>query len=272
MVDATQPIWQTEACPNCGAALRGEYCHSCGQKKIHRHDFALRHFFGHVVHEFTHLDSNKILGTFVTLIFRPGHLAAEYLAGRKGSYINPVRLYLTFSAIYFLFAWSALSDIRGGVARTARSQATIAIAKKKGIEPLALAQKIYQKAEKYAAAFRFGSVLVSGLFLTLLFYRTGKYFVEHLVFSLYLYSFDFFFKSVFALLFIVVAAAGGQLPARVLDLFYPIMLIYLAIALRKVYQQSWPKTLAKSVVLFVLETLLFIGINMAGFIIAFSFA
>ena len=104
-------------CPNCGAALTGNYCHNCGQKKMHREEFSVKHFFGHLVHEFTHLDSNKILKTLSGLVFKPGLLTSEYLAGRKGSYINPIRIYLTFSALYFLFAWGVLSDIRGGGAR-----------------------------------------------------------------------------------------------------------------------------------------------------------
>lgn len=258
-----------EQCPNCGNDLIGEYCHSCGQKRIHRHEYGLRHFFSHVLHEFTHLDSNKILRTLSALLFRPGLLTADYLAGRKGRHINPIRIYLTFSAIYFLFAWGTLSDVRGGgAARTARSSRIIAMAKKKGVEPLALAEKLYQKAEKYSAVLRFASVLVSGGFLTLLYYSTKRYYVEHLVFSFHYYAFDFFFKSVFALLFIVSVAIGTRLPSWVLDVFYPIALIYLALALRRVYQQSWPKTIAKAVVLFICETLLFIAVNIAGFMIA----
>lgn len=257
-------------CPNCGADLVGEYCHNCGQKEIHSHDFALGHFFGHVVHEFTHLDSNKILRTFSSLLFRPGLLTAEYLAGRKGRYIKPLRIYLTFSALYFLFAWGALSDIRGGIQRINRNPMTIAMAQKKGMEPQALAEKIQQKAEKYSAALRFASVLVSGVFLTLLYYRTRKYYVEHLIFSLHYYSFDFFCKSVFALLFIVTPAVGLKLPTQILNLFYPTALVYFLFAIRRVYKQSWTTTLLKSVVLFVCETLLFIAVNMAGFIIAFA--
>lgn len=178
-------------CPNCGSDLVGKYCHGCGQKKIHRHDFGVKHFFGHVVHEFTHLDSNKILRTFIALLFRPGLLTAEYLAGKKGTHINPIRLYLTFSAIYFLFAWGALGDIRGGgVNRSMRSPQLVAMAQKKGVTPQALAEKAHQKAEKYSARLRFVSVLVSGLFLTLLYYGTRRYYVEHMVFSLHYYSFD----------------------------------------------------------------------------------
>lgn len=270
-VDTLELTAQTERCLNCGAELSGEYCHQCGQQKVHRHDFSLKHFFGHLLHEFTHLDSNKILKTLYALVFRPGSLTAEYLAGRKGSYINPIRIYLTFSALYFLFAWGALYELRGGgAARMASNPGTIAAARRKGIEPLALAEKVQQKAEKYAAGLRFASVLVSGLFLSVLFIGMRRYYVEHLIFSLHYYSFDFFCKSIFAVLFIVSAALGFKLPTLVLDLFYPVAFICLLLALRRVYRQNWSITGMKAVVLYVCETLLFFAVNIAGFLIAFS--
>ena len=144
------------------------------------------------------------------------------------------------------------------------------MAQNRGVAAPVLAERISQKAEKYSAVLRFASVLVSGLFLTLLYYGTKRHYAEHLIFSLHYYSFDFFCKSVFALLFLVSAKAGLQLPVQILNLFYPIALIYMVLALRRVYHQSWPKTLPKSIGLFICETLLFIAVNMAGFIIAFS--
>ena len=262
---------QTELCANCGADLAGNYCHQCGQKKIHRHEFSLKHFIGHLIHEITHFDSNKILKTFLALLFKPGLLTSEYLAGKKGRYINPIRLYLTFSALYFLFAWGVLADVRGTSAeRTARNPATIAMAQAKGMDPKALTEKVHQKAEKYAAALRFVSVLISGVFLSFLYFSMKRYYVEHLIFSLNFYSFDFFFKSVFALLFILSAAIGLKLPTMVLNFFYPIVLLYLIFALRRVYRESWRKTVGKAVVLFALETLLFIAVNIAGFVTAFA--
>jgi hypothetical protein len=260
-----------ELCANCGADLVGNYCHRCGQKKIHRHEFSLKHFIGHLIHEVTHFDSNKILKTFFALLFKPGLLTSEYLAGKKGRYINPIRLYLTFSALYFLFAWGALADVRGNSAqRTASNPATIAMAQAKGMDPKALAEKVQQKAEKYAAGLRFASVLISGVFLSVLYFSMKRYYVEHLIFSLNFYSFDFFFKSVFALLFILFAAIGLKLPTIVLNFFYPIALLYLVFALRRVYRESWPNTVVKAVVLFALETLLFIAVNIAGFVTAFA--
>lgn len=57
-----------------------------------------------------------------------------------------------------------------------------------------------------------------------------------------------------------------------LNFFYPIALVYLVFALRRVYQQKWAMTVLKAVVLFACETLLFMAVNIGGFVIAFSFA
>ncbi len=40
------------------------------------------------------------------MIFRPGFLSREYKAGRRASYLNPVRMYLFTSAIFFLIFFS----------------------------------------------------------------------------------------------------------------------------------------------------------------------
>lgn len=262
-----------ECCLNCGAELTGKYCSACGQKKVDRRDLSVGRFFGHVFNELTHLQSNKILRTFGALLFKPGLLTSEYLAGKKGFHIGPVRLYLTFSALYFLFAWGVLSDVRGGgVARTARSPQVIAMARQRGLEPRIFADRIHQRAEKFAGVLRFLSVLVSGGFLALLYFSFRKYYVEHLIFSLHYYSFDFFCKSLFALIFIATAALGGRVPVMVLNFFYPVAFIYLVFALRKVYRQSWPWTILKALILFACETALFIAVNIAGFFIAFAIA
>lgn len=80
---------ETRQCPNCGEELRGEYCQGCGQKKVHRHELGLKHFFINAANEFTDLESNKAVRTFTVLLFKPGHLTGEYLAGRESRYISP---------------------------------------------------------------------------------------------------------------------------------------------------------------------------------------
>ncbi len=262
-----------DTCPNCSASLLGSHCHECGQKKIDPNEYSLKRFLGRALNDFTDLESNKVFRTLVAMIARPGLLTAEYLAGRRGQFLSPLKLYLTFSALYFLFAWTVLSEVRGGSAqRIARHPATVSLAKQRGLDPNAFADKIQDKAEKYASGLRIFSVLISGTFLAALYFRMRKYYVEHLMFSLYYYSFDFFCKSLFALLFLVTAAIGFKLPTLVLNFFYPLALIYLVFALRRVYQQQWTITIAKAVVLFACETLLFVAVNIGGFMIAFTFA
>jgi Protein of unknown function (DUF3667) len=262
-------------CLNCEAALVGPFCHECGQKEAHPHEHSLRHFFGHtVLHEVTHLDSNKILRTLGALLFRPGQLTAEYLSGRKGSQINPVRVYLTVSAVYFLFAWGALLSA-GGFRDIEHNPNLVAYAQRKGVTPASLADKIEQKAEKYSSVLRFAGVLVSGLFLTLLYAGTGRYYVEHLVFSLHFYSFDFIVRCFYAL----VLAAG----TRVMDvnlheflagraLFYVLIFVYLFFALRRVYRQTKGRTLLKTIALFALEVGLFFVLVAGSFLMAFRTA
>lgn len=272
-IEAPESTSQGEACLTCGSALHGRYCHQCGQKRVDHHELSVKHFFGHLVHEITHLDSNKILRTLFALLFRPGLLPREYLSGRRGLYINPIRVYLTISALYFFFAWGALVQMGGGGTERVESQRWfVNMAQRKGADPHSLAEKIYQKAEKYSAMLRFASVLVSGLFLMVLYKRMKKYYVEHMVFSLYFYSFDFFVKSVYGLMLIGASAMGLNLYKALRLPGYIILFVYLLYALRRVYGEPWPRTAFKSVALFAFETGLFFLVNAAGFIIAFSLA
>jgi hypothetical protein len=259
---------ETAACPNCGELVRGKYCASCGQKRIDKHEFAVRHFFGHFLHEITHLDSNKIIRTFTALVAKPGFLTKEYLAGRKGQYINPIRIYLTVSALYFLFAWGALAAAGGGDAQANQTRPFIVnLAQRRGVDPSLLAEKVQEKAGKYSAFFRFASVLLSGMFLMILYRRSGKYYVEHLIFSLHFYAFDFLAKCLIALVYLTFEYSNAVFVGS-RTAYYVGAFIYLYFALRRVYAESNARTLLKAAIQFLLEVLLFIAINVAGFILA----
>jgi hypothetical protein len=72
----------------------------CGQENI----IVKESFWGIISHFFkdiTHYDG-KFLSTLKYLLFRPGFLPAEYLRGRRVAYLNPIRLYVFTSAVFFL--------------------------------------------------------------------------------------------------------------------------------------------------------------------------
>jgi hypothetical protein len=97
-------------CDNCGAAVSGRYCAACGQRlepPLH----SLWHFTQTATEDLTHADS-RLWRTLGALLFRPGYLTREFLAGRRARYLPPVRLYLVISVLFFLWASAAHDRLR----------------------------------------------------------------------------------------------------------------------------------------------------------------
>jgi hypothetical protein len=91
-------------CLNCGTAVVGNYCHNCGQENIEPKE-SVGHFVAHFFNDVTHFDG-KFFTTLKDLLFRPGFLSREYMAGRRMKYLNPVRMYLFTSFLFFLIFFS----------------------------------------------------------------------------------------------------------------------------------------------------------------------
>src|SRR5581483_6144964 len=120
---------ETDAlCANCGATLTGHYCSSCGQKGEHP-VHSLWHFISEATEDLTHADS-RIWRTIGALLFKPGFLTTEFLAGRRARYLPPIRLYLVTSVLFFLlFAIGNHSSREQTPAEVAKTNGQIAKAK-----------------------------------------------------------------------------------------------------------------------------------------------
>jgi len=86
-------------CPNCENLLYGQFCFSCGQNQK-----GVDRFFWSIINEamgniFSR--DSKILLTIFYLFARPGFLALEYFNGKRARYIQPVRIYIFSSLIFF---------------------------------------------------------------------------------------------------------------------------------------------------------------------------
>lgn len=100
------PERKEKNCLNCNANLIGRFCHVCGQENVVVKESFLKlvtHFF----YDITHFDTN-FFHTLKYLVFRPGFLSKEYLSGKRASYLNPVRMYVFTSAIFFLFFFTVV--------------------------------------------------------------------------------------------------------------------------------------------------------------------
>jgi hypothetical protein len=96
------PALPRQPCANCGAEVTLRFCGACGQRlepPLH----TLWHFAHVATEDLTHADS-RLWRTLAALLFRPGFLTAEFLAGRRARYLPPLRLYLVVSVLFFLLA------------------------------------------------------------------------------------------------------------------------------------------------------------------------
>ncbi|RYY98746.1 MAG: DUF3667 domain-containing protein [Chitinophagaceae bacterium] len=103
-----QPERAEKDCLNCGAQVHGRFCHQCGQENIVTKQSA-GSLILHFIYDIFHFDG-KFFDTLRYLLFRPGRVAREYISGRRVRYLDPIRMYLFTSALFFLifFAFKSI--------------------------------------------------------------------------------------------------------------------------------------------------------------------
>lgn len=107
-----------EKCRNCGAALAGSYCSTCGQPAhLHRSLSSLGHDILHGVFHF----EGKVWKTIPELLFHPGRLTRRYIDGERAKFVSPMALYLF--TVFLMFAvfsftssnWLSLPESAGNL-------------------------------------------------------------------------------------------------------------------------------------------------------------
>lgn len=99
----------TTHCLNCGAAVKASYCQYCGQETV-LHVPSAREFLHEFASHYVALEG-KLWKSLGLLLFRPGRLTREYIEGKRVRYVLPLRLYLTFSIIFFaLFKFGGFEE------------------------------------------------------------------------------------------------------------------------------------------------------------------
>lgn len=99
MTSSLAPAEETANCHNCGAAVSYHYCAVCGQEtRLHVPSAGefMHEFIGHYV-----ALEGRLWRTIYFLLRKPGFLSAEYIDGRRKRYVEPLRVYLTFSILFF---------------------------------------------------------------------------------------------------------------------------------------------------------------------------
>lgn len=100
---------------NCGALVQGRYCQACGQENI----VPRQNFWSlcwHFVADIFHFDG-KFFDTLKYLLLRPGRVPREYVEGRRMRYLDPIRMYIFTSTVFFLIFF-ATKDPRNTISAT----------------------------------------------------------------------------------------------------------------------------------------------------------
>ena len=91
--------FQEGDCLNCGTALIGSHCHSCGQQAhLHR---TLGAFMHDLLHGALHFEG-KMWSTLPLLALKPGQLTRRYIEGERKKFVSPMALFLF--GVFLMFA------------------------------------------------------------------------------------------------------------------------------------------------------------------------
>lgn len=99
-----QPERKEKDCLNCGTIVQGRFCQNCGQENVVTHQNFLS-LSKHFIFDIFHFDG-KFFDTLRYLLFKPGYVAKEYVRGKRVKYLDPIRMYLFTSALFFLVLFS----------------------------------------------------------------------------------------------------------------------------------------------------------------------
>lgn len=310
-------------CLNCGDPTVGQFCPTCGQRKVDVR-VSLRRMLREVIDD--QLSVNSTLPrTLGALMFRPGRLTREYVQGHVVRYIPPFRLYLVTSLLFFIalsfvadpanMSVQALGESNEDSVRIVRiaDSVLLAHARQKGEDTVRLAAAARRSrstipdggiqlasadttdvpaflkplirridaAEKrlnamprrealrtMIAAFEdnapvgvFVMMPLFALILKLLYVRRKRFYVEHFVFALHVHAFAFF-------------TAGVMMISR-LEALNAVLLgwsvLYLFLALKRVYGQGVVRTFIKYVILGISYTFLLVfGVTATALLSALS--
>jgi hypothetical protein len=105
---ATHHLRHDKTCLNCGNTVGERYCTHCGQENLEPKE-SVGHLVRHFFEDITHFDG-KFFVTIKDLVLRPGFLTREYVAGRRMSYLNPIRMYIFISAVFFIALFASTEE------------------------------------------------------------------------------------------------------------------------------------------------------------------
>lgn len=235
-------------CKNCGTTFEGKFCPNCSQK-ADTHRLTVAHFAHEATHAVTHTDKGILL-LIKEMFVRPGHVAREYVEGKRKKYFNPITFLLILMAVQ-VYAVKK-TDFYGKFTRQVQKVYAEMMAAqpngKKGVEKF---NSQIEKADKQASMATDNNKLLTVVFIPflslltwLLFMKSGLNYAENLVLNVLINGQMIVFFLLMCILPVIIKAS---LAVLVLYLYLLFSWIYSIVAYKQFYRQKWGWTILKGI-------------------------
>ncbi|WP_294608331.1 HAD-IA family hydrolase [uncultured Bacteroides sp.] len=91
---------ESSTCLNCGTTYTGSYCNRCGQSR-NTPRYRLSNAFRNILGGFTNID-NGFGRTLLDLLYRPGYMIKDFIAGKRILYFRPFQTLFVLAALYIM--------------------------------------------------------------------------------------------------------------------------------------------------------------------------
>lgn len=226
-------------CKNCSNQLpsNSDFCNTCGAKVI-RNRLTFKNLFEHISETFFNYD-NKLLRTFIDLFKKPEKVIDGYINGVRKRYVNPISYFglaITLTGLYLVITNKFYPETLDYSAFAAKGQEEFT---KKLIDPILAHTSIVMMLY----------IPIYALIARLTFVGLNKLnYTELIVVFLYWQS----QISIISSVIIIITAIFGIKTSTVSMIYMPLMFIYAAYILKRLYQLSFGQI--------ILRTLLFLVI------------
>jgi len=273
---------------NCGAALSGPYCARCGQKRPHI-DLTLREFLHDAANQLTNWEG-KVPNSLKALFLQPGRLTLDFLAGRRARWLPPLRLYLICSVAFFVsdslverITHRSAREVAKVTATNPDGSTTLTAEGRRQIEE-SLAGRIFgrERFERAAAnttqlnraidsaypKAMFVLLPLFALLTNLAWRRQQPRYPAHLYLALHLHA--AWFGALTALTVLTILPISNTAVIILGLAVVPYIVWYGLVAVRRVFDDSWVKTIAKAAAIGIAYSVSLFAVSLAmlGYAIA----
>ncbi|HEV7588815.1 MAG TPA: DUF3667 domain-containing protein [Longimicrobium sp.] len=184
-------------CPTCRAPLSTRYCPQCGESPPNPRDLTVRGLVRQIGASFTNIDG-RLIRSFRCLLTSPGALTVAYVEGRRKPYIGPFQLFLIANVVFFATQSLTHGNVLSSTLHShlhdqdwrALAQTLVARRLQATGSTLSVYSPVFDQANVLNAKSLIGLMMLPfALLLPLVFYRSRRPFVVHVVFSVHLYTF-----------------------------------------------------------------------------------